>query len=84
MSEFPSLKGRALLRVLQREPLAYRIVRQRGSHRILHSPNGYPPLTLAFHESVSIGGAMVRKVLVHDVGLVESDALWLLRTGGLP
>lgn len=44
------MKARALLRVLMREPLSYRIVRQRGSHRRLESAMGFPPLLFAFHD----------------------------------
>ncbi|HEV2771153.1 MAG TPA: hypothetical protein VGV40_13295 [Solirubrobacteraceae bacterium] len=33
MADFPSVKARALLKVLSRKPLGYRVVRQSGSHR---------------------------------------------------
>jgi hypothetical protein len=38
MTDSPSMKARDLLAVLMREPLAYEIVRQRGSHRRLSAP----------------------------------------------
>jgi predicted RNA binding protein YcfA (HicA-like mRNA interferase family) len=33
-SEFPSLKAKRLMAVLQRQPLGYVVRRQRGSHRV--------------------------------------------------
>jgi predicted RNA binding protein YcfA (HicA-like mRNA interferase family) len=75
--EFPSLKSQQLLRILQREPLAYEVVRQRGSHRTLESPNGYPKLGFSFHDGVTIPGRTVKKVLVKDVGLDENEAIEL-------
>ena len=77
MSRFPSLKARALLAVLCREPLDYRVVRQVGSHRRLEAPNR-PSLTLAFHERTTIAPGLVRKILVDDVGLTEDEARRLL------
>lgn len=76
--DFPSLKARQLLRVLEREPLGYKTVRQRGSHRTLESSNGYPKLGFSFHDSATIPGGMVRKILVKDVGLNEQDAINLI------
>jgi predicted RNA binding protein YcfA (HicA-like mRNA interferase family) len=76
-TRFPSLKARALLGVLCREPLGYRVVRQSGSHRRLEAP-GYPPLTLAFHDRATIAPGLVRKILVDDVGLTENAARRLL------
>lgn len=38
MDDFPSMKAKALLAVLMREPLGYRVTRQRGSHRTLCAP----------------------------------------------
>ncbi|MFP5332567.1 MAG: type II toxin-antitoxin system HicA family toxin, partial [Acidimicrobiia bacterium] len=61
-----------------REPLSYEIARQRGSHRRLESPNGYPPLVFGFHDGQEIPPRVVRKVLVQDVGLDEQQALKLL------
>lgn len=64
--------------LLQREPLAYEIVRQRGSHRRLRSRNGHPDIGFSFHTSVTIPGGLVRKLLVGDVGLSEDEARSLL------
>jgi predicted RNA binding protein YcfA (HicA-like mRNA interferase family) len=72
--EFPSLKSKALLALLKRRPLGYEVVRQKGSHRRLESPNGYPPLTFAWHDGATIPPGAVRKVLINDVGLTEEEA----------
>jgi len=71
------MKARVLLRVLERRPLSYRVIRQTGSHRRLQSPS-YPPLTYAFHAGETIAGGVVRKILVRDVGLSEAKARELL------
>ncbi|MDQ3725473.1 MAG: type II toxin-antitoxin system HicA family toxin [Actinomycetota bacterium] len=63
--------------ILERKPLNYRVVRQTGSHRRLRSPD-YPPVTFAFHDSVTIPPWTVRKILIGDVGLGEDEARKLL------
>jgi predicted RNA binding protein YcfA (HicA-like mRNA interferase family) len=62
MSQFPSLKAKQLLAILERKSLGYRVVRQSGSHRRLESP-GRPPFTFAFHDKATIKPALVRKLL---------------------
>jgi predicted RNA binding protein YcfA (HicA-like mRNA interferase family) len=57
--QFPSLKARQLLAVLQREPLNYKVARQAGSHRRLEAP-GRPSFSFAFHDKASVPGGMVR------------------------
>ena len=64
------MKARALLAVLMREPLGYRIKRQRGSHRVLVAA-GRPAIVYAFHDRQTIRPPIVRKVLVVQVGLEE-------------
>ena len=76
--QFPSHKARQLLAIHSREPLAYAVVRQQGSHRRLQSTNGYPPLSFAWHDGATIPPGLVRKVLVKDVGLSEAAALALI------
>jgi predicted RNA binding protein YcfA (HicA-like mRNA interferase family) len=44
VAQFPSLKAKKLVRVLEAQPLGYRVVRQKGSHRKLEAPN-HPPIT---------------------------------------
>lgn len=75
---FPSLKARAMLRLLQREPLAYTVVSNTGSHRKLVSAGGYPPLIFAFHDGDTLPRGLVRKILTKDVGLSIEEALALL------
>lgn len=77
MARFPSMKARRLLAILQRPPLGYSIVRQKGSHRTLRA-SGRSQITFAFHDSQTLPPGLVRKVLVDEAGLSESDALELL------
>ena len=77
MAPFPSMKAKQLLAVLVREPLGYRIARQKGSHRHLVAA-GRPPILYAFHDGHSVPPGRVRKILVDQVGLEEQEALDLL------
>jgi predicted RNA binding protein YcfA (HicA-like mRNA interferase family) len=77
VARFPSLKAKELIRVLQAQPLSYRIVRQKGSHRKLEAPNR-PTITFAFHDNQTIRPATVKDILCNQVGLAEQDALALL------
>ncbi|AXG14518.1 type II toxin-antitoxin system HicA family toxin [Intrasporangium calvum] len=77
--QFPSMRGRGLLAVLQRSPLSYAIVRQRGSHRHMRSEAGYPDLLFSFHDQQEIRPRVVRDILTKDVGLSEDQALEVLR-----
>jgi predicted RNA binding protein YcfA (HicA-like mRNA interferase family) len=74
---FPSMRWPRLRRILEREPLNYRIVHQSGSHRKMQAPNR-PELHLAFHDRTELPGGLVRKILVQDIGLTEKEALDLL------
>jgi len=71
------MKAKRLRAVLERKPLGYRVARQTGSHRWLLSPD-YPPLLFAFHDGATIRLHIVRKILLRDVGLAESEARELL------
>lgn len=73
MDEFPSMKAKALLAVLMREPLGYRVIRQRGSHRILRAP-GRPSFVFAYHDRETLRPRQVRGLLTRDVGLDLTDA----------
>lgn len=77
MSQFPTMKAKRLLAVLERQPLGYRTVRRVGSHRRMESPN-YPPLTFAFHDKATVPSGLVRKILTRDVGLAEEEARKLI------
>lgn len=74
---FPSIKAKTLLKILEREPLNYRVVRQSGSHRRMKAP-GRPTITFASHDGRTLAPGEVRAVLVKDVGLEEHEALALL------
>lgn len=76
-SPFPAMKARRLLTMLTQE-LGYAVVRHEGSHRRLTAP-GRPDLTFAFHDGVEVGGVAVRRILVKQVGLSETEALEVIR-----
>ncbi len=78
VGSYRTLSWRELHGVLRRDPLRYRIERQRGSHKKMVSDAGYPPLYLAFHDSAEIPPGLVRKILTRDVGLAEEEARELL------
>lgn len=77
VAPFPSMKASAFLGVLCGEPLGYRVVRQKGSHRILQA-EGRPQLLFSFHDGATVPPGVVRKYLVKVIGLSEDDALALL------
>jgi predicted RNA binding protein YcfA (HicA-like mRNA interferase family) len=77
MPSFPSMKAKRLLAILMREPLNYRIARQRGSHRRMKAP-GRKSFTFAWHDREDLTPGEVRFVLLSEVGLAEADALDLL------
>lgn len=78
MSRFPALTGRELLAALCRKPLAYAVVRQEGSHRTLRA-EGRPDLLFAFHDGASIAPGLVRKILIKDIGLTDTEAWKVLK-----
>jgi predicted RNA binding protein YcfA (HicA-like mRNA interferase family) len=75
---FPSMKAGKFLSVLAREPLGYKITRQKGSHRTLEA-DGRPKLLWSYHDSADVPPGVIRKYLVNVIGLSESEALALLR-----
>lgn len=77
---FSAMKARRLRTLLERE-LGYRVVRSPGgSHRRLESP-GRPPILFAFHDGDEVGGALVRRILVRQVGLTLDEAKQVVRRG---
>ena len=76
--EFPAMKANDLLALLRRKPLNYVEMRVRGSHRLLESKSGYPPLIFAWHSTKTIPPGMVRKILIKDVGLSPEEIRALL------
>lgn len=77
MAQFPAAKAMRLLAVLQREPLRYEILRQRGSHRHLRAP-GRPDVLFSFHDGATVAPGLVRHMLVKTIGLDKAEALELL------
>jgi predicted RNA binding protein YcfA (HicA-like mRNA interferase family) len=71
------MKWRALVAVLERAPLNYRLVHQSGSHAKYESDR-YPPILIAPHSPSTIPPRLVRKILTKDVGLSVDEALALL------
>ncbi len=78
MEKFPSMKAKELLHLLQRKPLNYTIVRQRGSHKRLRSNVGNT-FTFAYHGSEELSGKQVFYILVVQVGLSEALAMEVLK-----
>ncbi|MBI3430175.1 MAG: type II toxin-antitoxin system HicA family toxin [Actinobacteria bacterium] len=78
MSNFPTMKARDLLRILQRKPLNCSIMRTRGSHRTLRTPTG-KIFRYSYHDSKELSGNQVRDVLMDDLGLTEREALGVLQ-----
>jgi len=66
------------LAVLMRAPLSYEITRQKGSHRKLEAP-GRPALLWSYHDSATVPPGVIRKYLVNEIGMSESDAMALLK-----
>lgn len=73
VGDFPSLKAKQLLRVLQRNPLSYEIVSQNGSHRKLES-DGRPPINFAWHDRATVPPQAIKRLLVSKIGLTEEEA----------
>ncbi|WP_445152310.1 type II toxin-antitoxin system HicA family toxin [Baekduia sp. Peel2402] len=71
------MKAKRLLAILTREPLNYRVARQRGSHRWMVAP-GREPFPFAWHDRRTLAPGEVREVLVCKVGLDEDEARDLL------
>ena len=78
MNQFPSMKTKELIKCLCRAPLYYKVVRQRGSHKLLKSPY-YPDLRIGYHDSFEISGFRVKKILTEEVGLTEIMAIEVIK-----
>ncbi len=73
---FPAWKAKRVRRLLCSK-LGYVIVRTRGSHRRMESPD-HPPIIFAFHDGSEVPPKRLRSILVQDVGLSVAEALELL------
>ncbi|MYR08085.1 addiction module toxin, HicA family [Gordonia sp. SID5947] len=67
---WPSLRASDLERIIRRH--CGQPIRQSGSHRIYKGK--HKKFTFAYHNGDEVGGNMVRRVLVNDVGLTPQDA----------
>lgn len=78
---FSAMKARRLRSLLQRE-LGYVVVpdRGKGSHRRLEAP-GRPGLWFAFHDGDEVGAAMIRQILMRQVGLTLDEAKEVVKRG---
>jgi hypothetical protein len=72
------MRAGQFLALLMREPLAYKITRQRGSHRTLEAA-GRPKLLWSYHDRATVPPGVIRKYLVNQIGLSEAEALALLK-----
>ena len=69
MSRIPRLKGKELIRVL--EKLGFEVVRTRGSHFLLRHPDGRVT-TVPVHSGEILGPGILRSIL-RDVELSVED-----------
>ena len=74
MSDFPSLSGRELLRLLQR--LGFSVLRVRGSHHFVAHPDGRATV-VPVHRGEDIGPGLLSKIL-RDCELTRDDLRELL------
>jgi len=75
---FPSMKARAMLRLLY--SCGYQAEHKGGSHRRL-TCDGRPTLVFAYHDKAEIAPGVVRSILIKQVGLSREEALKVIRRG---
>ena len=81
VAEFPSLKAKKILAILERKPLLYAEKtgkKRKGSHRHLVSSSGYPDIGFWAHDKDTLKGSVIKDILVKQVGLSEDEARKLL------
>jgi predicted RNA binding protein YcfA (HicA-like mRNA interferase family) len=71
MTRLPRLKGKELIRILER--LGFEVVRTRGSHFLLRHPDGRTT-TVPVHSGEVLGPGLLRSIL-RDVELALDDLL---------
>jgi predicted RNA binding protein YcfA (HicA-like mRNA interferase family) len=77
VADFPSLKAKRMLAILERKPLCYAEKpgkKRKGSHRHLVSSTGYPDVGFWAHDRDTLRGSVVKNILVKQVGLAETEA----------
>ncbi len=70
---FSVLKARKLRTLLERK-LGYQLAGNKGGSHRKYRHATRPPVTLAFHDGDEIGPALVRDILVKQVGLTIDEA----------
>jgi predicted RNA binding protein YcfA (HicA-like mRNA interferase family) len=71
------MKAGQFLSILERDPLNYGVTRQKGSHRTLEAEDR-PKLLWSYHDGATVPPGVIRKYLMSQIGLSESEALNLL------
>lgn len=71
MTRLPRLKGKAVVRILER--FGFEVVRTRGSHLFLRHPDGRVT-TVPVHSGETIGPGLLRSI-VRDVEMSVDDFL---------
>lgn len=71
MTRLPRLKGKELIRIL--EKLGFEVLRSRGSHFLLRHPDGRTT-TVPVHSGEVLGPGLLRSIL-RDVELAVDDLL---------
>lgn len=61
MPKFPSMKAAALVAILEKEPLGYSIVRQKGPHRTFRAKER-PQILFSYHDGATVPPGVVRKI----------------------
>jgi predicted RNA binding protein YcfA (HicA-like mRNA interferase family) len=77
-ARLPGHEGESFPRGADARARGYKIVRQKGSHRIL-SAEGRPVLRFSYHDKATVPPGVIRKYLVDEVGLDANEAHKLLR-----
>jgi predicted RNA binding protein YcfA (HicA-like mRNA interferase family) len=70
--QWPSLRGRRMRAILER--LCGAPISHEGSHRKFVSPHTGRQFTYSYHDNREIRGAIVRRILVTEVGLTVEQA----------
>jgi predicted RNA binding protein YcfA (HicA-like mRNA interferase family) len=76
MTRLPRLKGKELIRILQK--FGFEVIRSRGSHFFLQHPDGRVT-TVPVHSGEVLGPGLLRSIL-RDVELTAADLLNELST----
>lgn len=75
MSRLPVLSGKTLLKVLQKH--GYRLLRQKGSHVFVESPDGSHGTVIPIHRGEDLGKGLLKSTL-NDLDLDVDNLLQML------